>query len=356
MKRDKLEKIASEISNPCVTISMNTHRTHPDNTNDIIQLKNLVKEAEVRVSKEYEASAVKGLLAKLREIESEISFNYNLESLHIFLSNNTKEIAKSSWPVQHDTIQVAESFAVKPLIKDFNRAKEYMILLMSQSGVKLFHALNDNITGEITNDDFPFTENPHITSENDNISDPKKKDNIVREFLNKIDKALVKVHNENEMKCVVISTEENYSHLMKVADKPSMFYGHVGYNNSANHSIATDAWRLVKAMQFENRGKIIEEMQEAVGKGNVITDLAEILRAVKEGRGDLLITHDDFHQAVKMTGEYSFVLVNDGNQQGAIADITSEIAWEVISKKGRAIFTDPEEMKSLGDIALKVRY
>lgn len=41
---------------------------------------------------------------------------------------------------------------------------------------------------------------------------------------------------------------------------------------------------------------------------------------------------------------------------GVIDDITSEIAWEVISKKGRAIFTTQDELKSLGEIALKVRY
>ena len=88
----------------------------------------------------------------------------------------------------------------------------------------------------------------------------------------------------------------------------------------------------------------------------VITDLSEIFRAVKEGRGDLLITHDDFRQTVVMTGEYSFDLVNDVTLPGVIDDIISDIAWEVISKKCRAIFTNQEEIKSLGDIALKIRY
>jgi hypothetical protein len=36
MKREQLEKLASEKGNPCVTISMNTHRTHPDNAEDNI--------------------------------------------------------------------------------------------------------------------------------------------------------------------------------------------------------------------------------------------------------------------------------------------------------------------------------
>jgi hypothetical protein len=97
-------------------------------------------------------------------------------------------------------------------------------------------------------------------------------------------------------------------------------------------------------------------MQEAVGQGKVLTDLSDIFRAAKEGRGDLLIAHDEFHQAVRMTGEFSFDLVNDVTLPGVIDDITSDIAWEVISKKGRTIFTDQEEIKSLGDIVLKVRY
>ena len=93
-----------------------------------------------------------------------------------------------------------------------------------------------------------------------------------------------------------------------------------------------------------------------VAKGNVITELSEIYRAAKEGRGDLLIVSDDFHQAVRVTDEFSLDLVTDVTLPGVIDDITSEIAWDVISKKGRAIFTTGDELKSLGEIALKVRY
>ena len=97
-------------------------------------------------------------------------------------------------------------------------------------------------------------------------------------------------------------------------------------------------------------------MQEAVGKGLVITELSEIYRAAKDGRGDLLIVNDNFHQAVRVTDEFSLDLVTDVTLPGVIDDITSDIAWEVISKKGRAMFTTQEELKTLGDIVLKVRY
>jgi hypothetical protein len=358
MKKEILEKLAAEKSSPCVTISMNTHRTSPDNLEDIVGLKNLLNEAHDRVVNEYGKRPVTDLLEKIDNLEKEIDANYNLDSLHIFLSNSTKEIVRSSWPTLHNAVHVSGNFAVKPLIKDFNRTVDYLILVLSQSGVPLFHAINDGIAGEIKNDDFPFAKNPHVLTDKDKLSDGKKVDNMVREFFNKIDKAVVRVHNKTDMKCVVICTEANYSRLMQVADIPSLYLGlaSINYNNTATHTIANDAWQIVKEFQKQTRTIAIKEMQEAVGQGKVITDLSEILRAVKEGRGDLLITHDDYHQSVIMTGDYTFDLVNDVTLPGVIDDITSDIAWEVISKKGRAIFTSQDEFKSLGSIALKVRY
>jgi len=160
------------------------------------------------------------------------------------------------------------------------------------------------------------------------------------------------------MNVVVICSDNNWNKLMQVADKPSIYYGNViiNFNENENQPIAVKTFKIVNDFQEKGRTKAIEEMKEAAGQGKMMTDLSHILYAIKGGRGELLIVHDDYHQAVKMTGENSFDLVTDVTQPGVIDDITSEMAWDVISKKGRAIFTNQEEFKSLGNIALKVRY
>lgn len=356
--KSQLERIAAEKNSPCVSISLNTHRTHPDNIPDAIELKKLLKEAEERVIAEFGKRQVSELLEKIGAVAEEIDNNYNLDSLHIFLSNSMKEVVKSPWSIQENSLHISDSFSIKPLIKLFNRTENYLILLLSQSGVKLLHAINDGVLAEIKNEDFPFSKNLHYLTQQDKLSDGKQVDNMVREFLNTVDKAVLKVNNDTKMNCVVICTEDNYSRLMQVADKPSIYYGyvHVNYNDVALNTLAAEAWEIVNSLQRQNRTDAIKEMQEAVGQGKVITDLSEIYRAVKEGRGDLLITHDDFQQAVKMTGEFSFDLADDVTQTDVIDDISSEIAWEVIAKKGRAIFTTQDEIKTLGEIALKVRY
>jgi len=239
-----------------------------------------------------------------------------------------------------------------------NRTEEYLIMLMSNSGVHLFTALNDSITGEIKNGEFPYKDNGHYVTSGDKLSEPRLADNLMKEFLNPVDKALVKVHNETGLKSVVVCTQHNYGMLMQVADKPSAYEGFVpvNYNDVTPHKLASECWKLVQDLQHQRRTAAISEMQEAVGHGKVITDLNEIFRAAREGRGELLIAHNDFRQPVKMNGADSFELASDITQPHVIEDITSDIAWEVISKKGRAVFTSQDEIKNLGNIALKVRY
>jgi len=356
--KEQLQKLGVEKNKPCVTISMNTHRTHPNNAQDGILLKNLLKEAEERVINEFGKRTVAQLLEKLEAVSDEIDVNYNLDSLHIFLSNETKEIVKSSWETSNSGVHISDTFAIRSLIKNYSRSESYLVMLLSQSGVQLYEAVNDDIVKEIRNDDFPFSENPHYNANKHKESDSKYLDDLVREFLNKVDKALVKVNNETELKCVIIATEDNYSRLQQVADKPSVYLGsaNIDYNNTATHQISKQSWELVKEQQKQRRTEAIAEMHEAVAQGKVLTDLQEVYQAAIDGRGDLLIVHQDFAQAVLMKDERTFDLVNDPTTANAIDDITSTIAWEVISKKGRIVFTSQEEIKGLGEIVLKTRY
>ena len=355
---DLLQSLRKEKSNPCVTISLNTHRTHPDNAQDTINLKDLLKEAEKRVLDEFQKRDVTSLLEKIATIQGEIDVNHNLDSLHIFLSNDTQEYVRSPWPASHNRVNVSESFAVRPLIKQMNRSEPYLIMSLSQKSIHLFEAINDGIVQEIKNEDFPYKDNIPTIFYATKLNDPKYVDDLVKNFYNKVDKSLVKVHKETGLNCVVVCTTDNYSFLQKVADKPDAYLGYVpiDYNNSAPHQIVKQTWAFIEDIQKKNRTKDIDVMKEAVAKGTVLTDLQEIYQAAIDGNADLLIVHQDFVQPVLMKDERTFDLIEDTNTPNAIDDITSNIAWEVILRKGKVIFTGQEELEDLGKIVLKTRY
>lgn len=353
-----IQQLGKERNTPCVTISLNTHRKHQDNTQDRILIKNLLKEAEERVTKEFGKKTVADLLKKIATVQDEIDVNYNLDSLHIFFSNYTKEIVKTPWPMQQNKVHISESFAIRPLINAYTRSEPYLVLLLTQNGVNLYEAVDDGIIHEIINDEFPFSENIQTIFHEGRKSDPDYVDDLVRGYFNKIDKALVKVHHETDLKCVVVCTDANYSLLMQVADKPNAYHGYVdiNYNKQATHQIVQQTWKLIQSLQQKRRTEAIMEVKKAVPAGKVLTDLQEIYQAAIDGRGDLLIVHQNFVQPVLMNGGRTFDLIEDTSTPGAIDDITSNIAWEVIAKKGRAVFTNQEEIKDLGKIVLKTRF
>jgi hypothetical protein len=353
--KQQLETLHQESGAPCVSISLNTHRTHPQNAADAIVLKNLLKQAEDRIIHEFGKRPVQDLLDKINTIETQIDHNHNLDSLNIFLSNETTQIIRSAWPVQDNVVHISDAFSLRPVIHALSRSVEYYILLLSQSGAHLYEAINDGIHHEVRAFGFPF---PAHKMPTDKISDSKQSDDSVREYLNKIDKALVSAHNQSGMQCVVIATEDNYSRLQQVADKPSVYSGYaaINYNNTALHFLAEQAWSLIKDQQVTQRAAYIDEVKRAVAEGKVLTDIQEIYQAAIDGRADLLIVHEEYTQPVMKTGERTFDLIQDSTQAGAIDDITSLIASEVTLKNGKVIFTSQTDLLDLGKIALKTRY
>ncbi len=355
---EQLQKLATEKNSPCVTISLNTHRTHPDNKQDEIVLKNLLDEAKDRVISEFGKRDVAELLENIENVHFEIDVNHNLDSLHLFLSNDTKEIVRSAWPTDNQGVQISENFAVRSLIKMYVRSENYLVMVLSQSGVHLYQAANDSIVKEINNDDFPFGENRHFNKNSVKLSDAEYQDNLLKEYLNNVDKAVVKVHNETNLNCAVIAENDNWSKLQEIADMPNIYIGHdaIDNNNTKTHQIVKQSWAIVEEKQKSKRASAISSMGEAVANGKVLTDLQEIYQAAIDGRGDILIVNQEFSQPVIMKDERTFTLVDDATNENAIDDITSNIAWEVLSKKGTVHFTAQEELDDLGKIVLKTRY
>ncbi|MCC8146632.1 MAG: hypothetical protein LIO93_09395 [Bacteroidales bacterium] len=356
--KEKIEQLASEKNDPSVTISLNTHRTHPDSLKDEIVLKNLLNEAEKRVIENYGKRPVAKLLENIEDMKDKIDVNYLLDSLHIFLSNNTKEFFKLTWPTPEDRVLIDDTFDVNALIKSYNRCEEYLILVLSQGGTLVFKAMNDQIVEEIKNDDFPFEENPYYIPDREDRTDAELVDNMIRQYYNEVDKAAQKVCQEYNLKCIVASVEENYSMLLQVADKPDIYIGHtpINYNKLEPHNIVKSTWEIIKQQLMEERAEAIQEAKDAIANARVTSDLLEIYQAAIDGRGDLLIVYEGFSQPVKMIDDRTFEYANDPTSPSVINDITGTIVWKVMSQGGRVYFTQQDSIKKLGEIVLKLRY
>lgn len=246
--KEKLKQLSSRSDEISVTISMPTHRTHPDNRQDEVKLKNLVKEAENSLTDQFGKREAGRVIEILETTAGEIDHNYNLDSLHLFISENTAECIRLPFPVEKGDVVIDDRFDVHSLEEALEKSREYLLLLLSQGGVQLFDVMNDNIIEEIRTDGLPMSENRHYITHADKASDPKQVDNQVRAYFNKVDKAVVEVHRETGLPVVVTCTPRNYEHLLSVADKPGMYIGNsrINYNDIKPDSLGKNAWDLLK--------------------------------------------------------------------------------------------------------------
>lgn len=350
-----LIRIQDEI---CVTISLNTHRTHPDNLNDRIKIKNLIKEAIDRLLEKYDKREVANLIAELEHFEQEIDVNYNLESLHLFVSNTVSEVFKSSWETNQEGVHISGNFAVRPVVKEIGRQTTYLIMLLSQSGIKLYSALNGHIVEEVHNEEFPIGENRFYNTFPDKASDSKHLDDLLREYLNRVDKALIAYISEEKIMTLVFCTEDNYSKLMQVADRPSIYYGYlpIDYNNVETHQLETRAWEFMKQELERKNEDYFKELDSAIGQGLVLTDLQEIYRACQDGKGDFLLVEENFRQAVKLVSDREIEIVEDPVGKDIVEDISSLLALFIDERGGQTLYVPEIPNQKLRPIALKVRY
>ncbi|WP_313186738.1 baeRF3 domain-containing protein [Sphingobacterium siyangense] len=342
----------------CVTISLNTHRTHPDNLSDRIKIKNFIGEAIDRLTDKYDKRVVAGLIKQLEQIAHELDINYNLESLHIFVSGTIAEVFKSSWETNQEGVHISNTFAVRPLVKEIGRQTSYLVMLLSQSGVHLFRALNGRIVEDISSEEFPIAENQFYNTFPDKSSDAKHLDDLLREYLNRVDKALLRYIGDTKSVTLVFCTEDNYSKLLQVADRPSIYYGYlpIDYNNIETHQLESRAWNFMKQELVRKNEDYFKELEVAVGKGLVITDLQEIYRACQDGRGDILVVQESFHQAVKILSDQDIAIVDNPIGLDTIDDISSLLALLIDERGGQTVYVPQIPNEELQPIALKIRY
>ena len=145
-----LKNVKDVTSECCVTITLTTHRTMPDNDKDAIVLKNLLKEAETRLLANYDKRLATLVIDKLNKVAGSINHRLNLESLVLLVSEDMAEYARLPIAVENRVV-VDKNFATRDLVRALHRESSYYVLVLSRDKARLIEALNDKVTQEIGN-------------------------------------------------------------------------------------------------------------------------------------------------------------------------------------------------------------
>jgi hypothetical protein len=351
-----LKRVKNVTGEVCVSVILNTHRTRPDNQQDIILLKNLVKEAEERLLNEYDKRYIEPVIKNLNSIVAGIDHNHNLESLILFASHDFADYTRLPVDVK-DRVVIDESFATRDLVRAMHQESAYYILVLSRQNARLIEAFNDKVVEEIDGK-FPI-KNSLYTTDKLKLSMVDGQDNMIEEFFNRVDKTVWEVTKDHTLPIVLATESRNFDHYFKVSDRKDLILGHInrGRDDDKAHHIVAEAWTLVLDLIKTRNEARMSDLRSAVTSGKFVSDYNDILKAIREGRGKTLFVRKGYFQPAILENDVIQLIENRGNNmKNVIDDINDELIEMNMAFGGDTVFIDNDEMDLFERIALITRY
>ena len=351
-----LQRLKNIVSENAITIILNTHRTLPDNQKDSLLLKNLIKEAESRLLADMDKREAESLIHRLRDLEETIDHRQNLESLILFVNEDTAEYVRLPIAVE-DRVIIDKTFATRDLIRAMHMEASYLVLVLSQQKARLIKASNDKVIQEF-GDPFPIENNQMVNRAE--LSNASRLTNLISEFYNQVDKEVNHLRKENKLPVLICSETSQYHEYLKVADEKNSIYEQClsgNHENAKAHHIVTEAWEIVKKYVIEKNNARKAELQKAISSGKFLSDTNEIWQGIQQGSVQtIFIEEGNFQPAKWIDGHITYVSREMRNGKGVVDDVYDELIEANLRQGGDTVFLPKGELKDFNGFGAVTRY
>ncbi|MBL7964958.1 MAG: hypothetical protein JNM31_14080 [Flavobacteriales bacterium] len=348
-----LKKIQKE---PCVSILLSTHRTHPDNAQDPINLKNLVAQAEERMLTEYEKRHVWPVMERINAAVATIDHNRNLEGMALFANPDMAEVVQLPVAVT-DRVVLDRNFATRDLMRALQSSAHYYVLTLSGNLSRLIEGYRSDVVEEFgSTNGFPI-ENRFYNTHADQRSNTHAEANLMREFFNRLDKLVQQIHAQEPLPVILAGDDRTVDYFMEVADRKDMYIGRISGSPDGckAHELTGKAYAEIERLRNERQLSALEDIRKAQGAGKLLDDVGDIYRAAQEGRADTLYVETGYYQPATVIDNV-VSLKDDQKEPGVLDDIIDEIAEITMKFGGHVVFLPEGSLAKYRKVCLSTRF
>ena len=376
-----IQKLMTADQEPCLSLYMSTHRSHPENLQDPIRFKNLLKQLEESLLQKYSAVEVKIHIEPLEALTSDNSlWNHTSNGLAVFSAAGLFKIV--SLPVQVDELaMVADSFHTKPLRQYLQSTDRYHVLGLSLHDIRLFEGNRHSLTEVELTADTPKTITEALGDEltdkhttvasyggaggesssmhhghgGRNEETEKDAERYFRVVANTIEEHYSK---PSGWPLILAALPEHNSLFQKVNKNPLLLPKSITINPS---SVSTDklvslAWEIMEPEYLLKLDGFVSGFEQAKANGKGSDDYKEVAVAAVEGRVDTLIVEADRIIPVRITN-----LVTGNTQKKdlinpKVDDLLDDMGELVTKMGGQVMILPAEKMPSQTGLAAIFRY
>ncbi len=378
--RKMLSNILSNQQPPCLSLYQPTHRKHPDNQQDQILFRNLLKELEASLRQNYPAIKSEELLAPFEALAEDNDFwNHTLDGLAILACNGFFHVMRLQKALSQ-LVVVADSFHTKPLWSFLQSVDRYQILGLSQSKIRLFegnrYALDevDLATGvprTITEALGEELTEPHSTvasyggvgggatpMHHGHGGKKEEKDIDAERFFRAIDRAVMEHYSQPSGLPLILAALPEHHHLFhQVSHNPFLIQDGIQLNpdSLSIEELRDLAWQVFEPQHLKKLTTLVEEFKQARSNGTGSDDLTQVAQAAISGRISTLLIEADRQipgQLDNATGQVEFAELSDPQ----VDDLLDDLGEMVSNNSGQVLVIPAEQMPTNTGLAAIYRY
>lgn len=362
---------------PCLSLYQPTHRHHPDNLQDPIRFRNLIKAFEQSLRQKYATREVKPLLEPFQALAEDRGFwNYTLDGLAALGAPGLFRVYRLQRPVP-ELVVVADSFHTKPLMRILQSADRYQVLGLNRQEIKLFEGNRDALDEIEPAEGVPRTitealgeelTEPYLTVHGAGAGGSamrhghgSKKDEIdidAERFFRAVDRAVLERHSRPSGLPLILAALPEYHGLYRqVSQNPFLLPDGIEIHpdDLAPDALRDRAWRVLEPKYLARLAALVEKFETAKPKGLAADEPAAVAEAAVAGRVATLLIEAERHIPGRI--DYTSGRIESGDlAHPEIDDLLDDIGELVLKKGGQIVIVPAERMPTRTGMAAIYRF
>lgn len=389
--REELAALIASHEPPCVTICLPTHRRLPEAAQDPIRFRNLLRDALAKLDETHDRRqpAIAEMVARLEELAGESApagrpadfWNHQKDGLAVFAAPAHFAYYRVAERLREITV-VGDSFHVKPLLPVLVNHRHYDIVAVTQGDVRVYEGNRETIH-ELSRDGIPANLEEAIGSEWDDARDSvafhgtrghaggagehfhgtggaeRAASAELGRFLRAVDRAVdERISRRSGHPLILAAVEAHHAPYREVSKNARLVPKGITADPKALSldQLREAAWSVLEPIRDAHVAAALEEQGSAQARGAGSTDLAEIARAIVEGRVRTLLLEEKrrfWGHVDRETGKVAF----DGSEEtpGSV-DLLDELAEMTLAKSGDVLLVSRDRMPNDSGLAATYRY
>ena len=309
LTKASLTELSASHPAPCLSLYQQTHRRHPENHQDPIRFRNLVKKLGAALLQAYPGADAGVLLTPLDALANDQDFwNHTLDGLAVLAAPNLFRVYRLPRPVPELAV-VSDSFHIKPLWHFLQTVERYQVLGLSLDKIRLFEGdrdaleevelavgvprtIADALGTELTESHQTVASYAGVGGTSNPMHHGRgakadEADTDADRFFRAVDRAVLEHHSRTtDLPLILAALPQHHDRFQRVSQNPFLLKEGIMVNPDAvtNDALRLLAWQVVQPRYDARLAKVEDDFGQARAIGLGSDNLQQIAAAAASGR------------------------------------------------------------------------